>query len=72
MPHSYNDDPTIPPPGKRTGVGISSIFPFLVKSLATKPQVPTHPDDASTVPQLDPPSPRTGAAPPTRPRRPSE
>lgn len=53
----YNDDPTIPPPGKRTGTGIHSIFPFLVKSLASKPQVPAHPDDVATVPQLDPPPP---------------
>lgn len=72
MPHRYDDDPTIPPPGRRTGVGISSIFPFLTKSLATKPQVPAHPDDASTVPQLDPPPGRLGGGPPKRPRRPGD
>lgn len=58
MPHNFNDDPTIPPPGKRTGAGISSILPFLVKSLATKPQVPSHPDYESTVPQHPPAPPR--------------
>ena len=45
MPHSSNDDPTVPPPGTRTGHGIQSILPYLAKSLATKPQVPIHPDD---------------------------
>lgn len=55
MPDSYQDDPTVPPPGKRSGAGVGSIFPFLKKSLATKPQVPPQPEDLSTVPQPDPP-----------------
>lgn len=57
MPENYNDDPTVPPPGKRSGTGVGSIFPFLKKSLATKPQVPPQPEDISTVPQPDPPRP---------------
>jgi hypothetical protein len=32
------DDPTIPPPGRRTGAGSWSILPYLVKSLAAKPK----------------------------------
>jgi hypothetical protein len=32
------DDPTIPPPGQRTGMGSGSIVPFLAKSLAAKPR----------------------------------
>jgi len=65
MPHNYQDDPTVPPPGRRSGTGVGSIFPFLKKSLATKPQVSAQPEDMPTVPQLDPP--RTGPAEP-RPR----
>jgi hypothetical protein len=65
MPDSYQDDPTVPPPGKRSGTGVGSIFPFLKKSLATKPQIPSQPEDVSTVPQQDPP--RPGSARP-RPR----
>lgn len=59
MPENYHDDPTVPPPGKRSGTGVGSIFPFLKKSLATKPQVPPQPEDVSTVPQPDPPQPRS-------------
>jgi hypothetical protein len=55
MPDNYQEDPTVPPPGKRSGTGVGSIFPFLKKSLATKPQVPPQPEDATTVPQPDPP-----------------
>lgn len=33
-----DDDPTIPPAGRRTGVGTGSIVPFLARSLALKPQ----------------------------------
>jgi len=55
MPHNYQDDPTVPPPGKRSGTGVGSIFPFLKKSLASNPQVPAQPEDVITVPQLDPP-----------------
>jgi hypothetical protein len=47
MPSTVFDDPTIPPPGKRTGDGTESILPYLVKSLATKPQVQPHPEDAA-------------------------
>jgi hypothetical protein len=32
------DDPTIPPPGRRSGSGSWSILPYLVKSLASKPK----------------------------------
>lgn len=32
------DDPTIPPPGRRSGAGSWSILPYLVKSLAAKPK----------------------------------
>jgi hypothetical protein len=46
MSHSVFDDPTIPPPGKRTGDGTESILPYLVKSLATKPQLQADPEDA--------------------------
>ena len=58
MPDSFHDDPAVPPPGKRSGTGVGSIFPFLKRSLATKPQVPAQPEDMSTVPQADPPTPR--------------
>lgn len=34
----WDDDPTIPPPGCRTGNGSGSILPYLVKSLASKPR----------------------------------
>jgi hypothetical protein len=54
MPQLSNDDPTIPPPGTRTGQGIQSILPYLAKSLATKPQVPVHPDDISPPSVIDP------------------
>lgn len=37
MPDRLIDDPTIPPPGRRTGEGSASILPYLVKSLAAKP-----------------------------------
>jgi hypothetical protein len=47
MPTTVYDDPTIPPPGRRTGDGTESILPYLVKSLATKPQVQAHPEDAA-------------------------
>jgi hypothetical protein len=32
------DDPTIPPPGRRSGTGSWSILPYLAKSLAAKPK----------------------------------
>jgi hypothetical protein len=34
----WDDDPTMPPPGCRTGTGSASILPYLVKSLASKPR----------------------------------
>jgi hypothetical protein len=34
------DDPALPPPGSRSGDGTASILPYLLKSLATRPQVP--------------------------------
>ena len=34
------DDPTLPPPGKRSGAGSASILPYLLKTLATRPQGP--------------------------------
>jgi hypothetical protein len=43
------DDPTIPPPGRRTGTGSSSILPYLAKSLAAKPK------DSPTARDEDPP-----------------
>lgn len=58
MPDDDQEDPTIPPPGKRSGTGVGSIFPFLKKSLATKPQVVPLPEDVTTVPQPEPPRPR--------------
>ncbi len=32
------DDPTLPPPGRRSGAGAASIVPYLLKTLATRPQ----------------------------------
>jgi hypothetical protein len=54
MLDTFEDDPTIPPPGKRTGAGVGSIVPFLVKSLATKPQASSNEDDARPPAPLDP------------------
>jgi hypothetical protein len=36
--YPINDDPTIPPPGRRTGKGADSVVPYLKKSLASKPE----------------------------------
>lgn len=47
------DDKTIPP-GRRSGKGSASVVPFLVKSLATKPQVPVQPEDRETEDPQDP------------------
>lgn len=41
MPERLHDDPTLPPPGRRSGVGSASIVPYLIKSLATRPQAST-------------------------------
>ena len=32
------DDPNLPPPGRRSGDGSTSILPYLLKTLATRPQ----------------------------------
>jgi len=37
MPERLLDDPTIPPPGRRTGEGSASILPYLARTLAAKP-----------------------------------
>jgi hypothetical protein len=58
MPDTYDEDPTIPPAGKRSGKGANSILPFLKRSLASKPQVQPQPEDEPTVPQFDPPPPK--------------
>jgi hypothetical protein len=50
MTSIFHDDPSVPPPGKRTGMGLSSILPFLVRSRVAKPEVAPHPDDLHTVP----------------------
>jgi hypothetical protein len=34
----WRDDPTIPPPGRRTGAGSASILPYLARTLAAKPK----------------------------------
>lgn len=60
MTHRFHDDPTIPPPGHRTGSGTGSILPFLVRSLAVKPQVSAEEDDAQEDSQLELPLPRGG------------
>lgn len=39
------DDPTIPPPGRRSGAGSWSILPYLVKTLAAKPKEGPPPRD---------------------------
>jgi hypothetical protein len=35
---NFCDDPTIPPPGRRSGSGSSTILPYLVRTLAAKPR----------------------------------
>ncbi|MEZ0309697.1 MAG: hypothetical protein ACAH21_17370 [Ramlibacter sp.] len=45
MSYSLNDDPTIPPPGRRTGKGADSVVPYLAKSLASKPAPQIDRDD---------------------------
>jgi hypothetical protein len=40
MPERLLDDPTLPPPGRRTGAGSASILPYLLKTLASRPQGP--------------------------------
>lgn len=45
------DDPTIPPPGRRSGAGSWSILPYLVKSLAAKPKDGPPPRDDNDAPR---------------------
>jgi hypothetical protein len=33
-----DEDPTLPPPGRRTGNGSDSVVPFLVRTLMTRPR----------------------------------
>lgn len=40
MAERHFDDPTLPPPGQRTGAGSASILPYLLKTLAARPQGP--------------------------------
>ena len=55
--HVSSDDPTIPPPGSRSGHGSDSVLPFLARTLAGKPQVKPG-DFADTIPE-----PRAGEKP---------
>jgi hypothetical protein len=60
------DDPTLPPPGRRSGDGSTSILPYLLKTLATRPQaagIETLPQPAGPVAQAAPP-PSAGASEP--------
>lgn len=41
----HSPEPQVP--GRRTGEGSASILPLLVRSLATKPQVPVQSQDAA-------------------------
>lgn len=43
----FCDDPTIPPPGRRSGSGSSTILPYLVRTLAAKPRDPAEPEPAA-------------------------
>lgn len=40
MSERFLDDPSLPPPGRRSGAGSASILPYLLRSLATRPAVP--------------------------------
>lgn len=40
MPERLLDDPSLPPPGRRSGAGSASILPYLLRSLASRPAVP--------------------------------
>jgi len=46
MPERLFDDPTLPPPGRRSGAGSASVIPYLLKSLATRPQAAQTGDGA--------------------------
>jgi hypothetical protein len=53
------DDPTLPPPGQRCGEGSTSILPYLIKTLATRPQPAA---------EMGPPKPAAMQPPPPAPR----
>ncbi|HWI83305.1 hypothetical protein [Ramlibacter sp.] len=40
MPDRIFEDPSLPPPGRRSGAGSASILPYLLHSLASRPKVP--------------------------------
>jgi hypothetical protein len=46
VPEDFCDDPTIPPPGRRSGSGSSTILPYLVRTLAAKPRDPADHEPA--------------------------
>lgn len=50
----WGDDPTIPPPGRRTGAGSASILPYLVRTLAAKPKACAQPLDEQRTPTREP------------------
>lgn len=50
----WDDDPTMPPPGCRTGKGSGSILPYLVKTLAAKPREGLEPTPPPAAPQQQP------------------
>jgi hypothetical protein len=58
------DDPTLPPPGRRSGAGSASIVPYLLKTLATRPQAAAiaPPGPASAPPPVSAARPGGGAA----------
>jgi hypothetical protein len=54
MSFNLDEDPTVPPPGRRAGVGLWSIVPYLQRTLEAKPKASAPSQD--TGPQLDRPS----------------
>jgi len=60
MPERLFDDPTLPPPGRRSGAGSASVIPYLLKSLATRPQAAENADRAHAGAEQS--SPRASAA----------
>ena len=47
------DDPTLPPPGTRTGTGSESLLPFIRKGLAANPTAPQPSDYADSKPHKE-------------------
>lgn len=41
-----DQDPTLPPPGRRWGAGAQSVLPFLTKTLQAKPASAPEPREA--------------------------